>query len=92
MPEFLSGTRALDLVLACISIEIAALVGYRLDRGEPLLPADVLANLLAAAGLVGAARLMMAGAWWGFAGLSLLGALCAHVVALRLRWPRTAAP
>jgi hypothetical protein len=88
MAGFISGGRVLDLVLACISIEILVLVCYRLGKQAQLLPADVLANLCAAAGLVAAARLLIVAAWWGYVGVALTGALFAHVLALRLRWPR----
>jgi len=89
---FLAGGRVFDLVLACLVTEAAVLAVFRAVHGRPLLPADVLAQLCAAAGLVMAARSVLAGAWWGFTGLCLAAALGAHVAALWMRWPHAGRP
>ena len=86
MADFFSSGHALDLVLACVALEILTLLVYRLRRRRNLLPADVLAHLCSAAALLVAARVTVAHGWWGSAGLWLAAALAAHLVALRLRW------
>jgi len=76
----------LDAILACILAELAGLLAWRWLRGEHAVHVDVYWNMVSAAGLLGAAHLVHAGAWWGLAGMALLVALVAHLMALRLRW------
>jgi len=84
MADLLVSGRVFDGVLAVIALELFGFLGYGLIRRDAAVN-DVCANLLAAAGLLGAARLVLAGAWWGFACLLLIGALLAHLLALRAR-------
>jgi hypothetical protein len=86
LSELLTSGRFFDLVLGMIALEILILLGYRLFRNEHLVAADVYPNLIAAAGLLGAARAVMAGAWWGYVALLMSVALVGHVLALRMRW------
>jgi hypothetical protein len=88
MIELFTTGRFFDVVLGIIALEIIALLGYRLVRKEHLVAPDVYPNLLAAAGLLGAARAVMISAWWGYVGLLFTVALVGHVVALRMRWQR----
>ncbi len=86
MVELLSTGRVFDFLLAFISLELAALCGYRLLRQEHLVPVDIYFHMAAALGLLGAARAVLLGAWWGQTGLMLAAALLAHGFALGLRW------
>ena len=88
MAELLSTGRVFDLLVAFIAIELAAFCGYRLLRQEHPVPIDVYLHMAAALGLLGAARSVFAGAWWGLVGLQLAGALLSHAVALVLGWRR----
>jgi len=92
MPELLSTGRVFDFLLAFIALELTAFCTYRLFRQEHLVPVDVYFHMAAALGLLGAARAVLLGAWWGQVGLMLSGALLAHGTALGLRWRRRDAP
>jgi len=80
--------RVFDLLAAFIAIELAVFLGYRLVRQEHLVPVDVYFHMAAALGLLGAARAVFAGAWWGQTGLLLAAALLSHALALAMRWRR----
>lgn len=84
MSDFIATGRVFDLVLALVAAECALLLLFRLRRGRHLLPPDVLAHLAAALGLLAATQAALAHAWPGYTALWLLGALCAHVYALRI--------
>ncbi len=86
MAELLATGRVFDFLLVFIALELAAFGGYRLLRQEHLVPVDVYFHMAAALGLLGAARAVLLGAWWGQTGLMLVLALLAHGYALRLRW------
>jgi hypothetical protein len=86
MREWLASGRVFDFLLVFIAVELAAFCAYRLLRQQHLVPFDVYLHLGAALGLLGAARAVVAGDWWGQVGLLLAGALLAHVLALRWRW------
>lgn len=89
--DLLTPGAALDLALGVVLVELGALAVYRLVRSRHLVPPDVYANLLAAAGLLSAAHAALVSAAWGLWALSLLVALAAHGAALRLRWRPPAA-
>ena len=84
--ELLTAGTAIDLALAVVLVELCVFAGYRLLRARSLVAGDVHANLVAAAGLLGAAHAALADAWWGMWAGCLLLALAAHVIALRMRW------
>jgi hypothetical protein len=86
MNQLYSSGLIFDVVLSVIGVELLVLVAYRLLSGRQLVALDVYANLMAAAGLLGAMHAYVAGAWWGHAGLLLTVALIAHLTGLRLRW------
>ena len=88
--ELLATGRVFDFLLAFIALELAAFCGYRMLRQEHLVPVDVYFHMAAALGLLGAARAVLLGAWWGQTGLMLAAALVAHGIALSLRWRRRA--
>jgi redox-regulated HSP33 family molecular chaperone len=91
MSEFINSGRVLSLALAIVMLEISALLalGALRNHNRPRAAPDVLANLCAAAGLLGAAELLLAHAPWPYAASALGAALIAHVLALRLRWRTT---
>jgi hypothetical protein len=88
MPEFINSGRVIDVALLMVVLEMTALLAYRARRRNSLATADVLAHLCAAAGLLGAAHLLLARAIWPYPALALSAALVAHIVALRFRWRR----
>lgn len=82
---FASG-RILDLLVAGMVLEGAALVAHHRVTGRGIRPARLLPNLLAGICLVFAMRLGLAGAWWGWVSLALLGALVGHVTDVARAW------
>jgi hypothetical protein len=86
MPEFINSGRVIDLALVIVGLEVTALLSWSVWRGRALATADVVAQLCAAAGLLGATHLLLEHALWIFPALSLGAALIAHVLALWWRW------
>jgi hypothetical protein len=86
MAQFINSGRVIELALWIVLLEIAALLVWQLWRRQVLAAPDVLANLCAAAGLLGAGELLIAHAAWPLPACALSAALVAHIVALRLRW------
>jgi hypothetical protein len=78
----------LDLLLVALVLEggLLLLVARRTGRGVP--PRSLAATLAAGGLILLAWRLSLSGAWWGWAGLALAGALAAHVADLAQRWRR----
>jgi hypothetical protein len=83
LAELLASGRVFDFVLVVIALEMLGLLAYRAVRGRSLVAPEVFPNLIAAAGLLGAGRLVIAGVWWGYPCFLLSVALVAHLVALR---------
>ncbi len=83
LAQLLASGRVFDFVLAVVALELLGFLAYRAFRGRSLVALDVYPNLMAAAGLLGAARLVIAGAWWGYPCLLLSLALVSHLLALR---------
>ena len=84
----LPGSHALlDLAIAAVALEIAALWWWHRRTGRGLAPRRVLPNLLAGLCLMLALRAVLGGApvWWMAAALA--GSGLAHVADLRGRWP-----
>jgi hypothetical protein len=94
MPEFIRSGRVIDLALLIVVLELAVLLALRAAGRKTLGTPDVLANLAAAAGLLSAAHLLIAGDSWVYTAVALSLALVAHIAALRYRWrkPRIAMP
>jgi hypothetical protein len=84
-PLFLSG-RIVDLIVAFTLLEVLFLIAYRRLTGRGVAPGDVLLNILSGIGLMLALRCALTGAWWGWIGLCLFGALIAHLGDLWRRW------
>ncbi len=81
---FVSG-RVVDIALALMVLEAAALWGYRRARGQPFPLADVAWNLAAGACLLLALRAALTGAGWPWIAMFLTAALVAHIGDFRRR-------
>jgi hypothetical protein len=84
---FASG-HIVDIVLALTAAEAIGVVWYARRTGRGPAPAAFLGNLLSGICLMLALRVALVGAWWGWIGLCLVGALAAHLGDLRRRWDR----
>ena len=82
----------LDLILLGMGLEGALLTLLFRTRGQGVSPGALWPNLLSGMCLVLAMRAGLAGAWWGWVSLPLLGALAFHVADLRRLWRRASAP
>jgi hypothetical protein len=82
---FASG-RIVDIVLAFTVVEALGLAAYHRLTGRGIAMRDVAATLLSGLCLMIALRCVLSGAWWGWVGLCLSGALVAHVADLARRW------
>jgi pheromone shutdown protein TraB len=85
MRELLSTGRILDLVLAIVALEILIVIALRSGRRRSPIAPELLAHLVAAAGLLAAAHMVLAHAGWLSVGVCLVCALLGHVQALRHR-------
>jgi hypothetical protein len=83
-----AGGRIIDLIIAGVCVEAAALLLYRRRTGRGPTGAQLLPNLMAGTCLLLAVRGALAGAWWGWTALPLAGSLAFHLLDLRQRWPR----
>jgi sugar phosphate permease len=82
---FTSG-RVVDIALALMVLEAAALWAYRRARGSTFAMADVAWNLAAGAALLLALRAALTGADWPWIALPLTAALVAHIGDFRRRF------
>ena len=87
MADLFSSGRVVDVILALVVLEGAALIVLRRIRGHGPRLADLVPNLLSGAFMLLALRAALAGAWWGWIGMCLTAALLAHLADLlpRLR-------
>lgn len=85
MAELIRSGQVADLVLLCLALEAAGLAAYRWRTGRGLQITAVAALILPGVMLALALRAALTGAWWGWVGLSLAGALLAHVADLHQR-------
>ncbi len=88
MTAWFSSGRIVDVILAGMALEAIFLVLWHRHAGRGVRPGDALSNIGSGACLLIAMRLALGGAWWGFIGLSLAGALVGHIVVLRRNWGR----
>ena len=86
MIDFLSGVHAVDLILAIVAIEIAAITVYWHTRHRGIAPAQLLPNLLAGALLLIALRLSLSSYSWPWYTACLALAGIANIADLRQRW------
>ncbi len=92
MSDLIASGRVLNLILLGMALEGAALtLLFRLRRqGVP--PGALWPNLLSGMCLLLAMRAGLAGAWWGWISMPLLGALGFHVADLKRLWTSSPPP
>jgi len=78
--------RIIGWILAGMVFEGIGLTFLYAWRGRGVAPRIFLANLASGMCLLLAMRLALGGAWWGFTGAALLGALVFHVTDLARNW------
>ena len=66
MSQALADGSLVDGVIAITVLEALALLVYRALTGKGVAASQFLVNLLSGLGLMGALRLVLAGAWWGW--------------------------
>ena len=86
MGDLFAGGRVLDLILAGMALEAVGLAAYHRRTGRGVAPHAFLPNLLSGMCLLLAMRAGLAGLWWGWVSLCLLGALLLHLSDLRRLW------
>jgi hypothetical protein len=80
MSELFATGRVVDLILALMGIEVAALVALRLRSGRGIAPRALVGNILAGAFLLLALRGALLSVAWPWIACCLVGALIAHLV------------
>lgn len=83
--ELFTTGRIIDVILVLVVIEMLALSSWhrRTGRGPSL--RAMMPNLLSGASLLGAVRLALIDAWWGWLAACLLAALVLHLADLAVR-------
>ena len=82
----------LDVILLGMGLEGALLTLLFRKRGQGVPPGALWPNLLSGMCLLLAMRAGLAGAWWGWVSLPLVGALAFHVADLHRLWRPASAP
>ena len=85
MAELIRSGQVADLVLLCLALEAAGLAAWRWRTGRGLSMSAMAALVMPGVMLALALRAALMDAWWGWVGLSLAGALLAHVADLHQR-------
>ena len=85
MREFFASGRILDFVLTLVTLEIIVVLALRAAGKRQLVAPELLAHLVAAAGLLAAAHMVIARGSWVSVGGCLVLALSGHLLALRQR-------
>jgi hypothetical protein len=85
MRELFSTGRILDLVLALVTVEIIIVIALQTRRRRYPIAPELLAHLVAAAGLLAAAHMVLSHTGWVSVGVCLVCALLGHILALRHR-------
>ncbi len=86
MTALFSSGRIIDWILVGMVLEGCALAAVHGRMGRGVAPRVFLANLLSGMCVLLAMRLVLGGAWWGFASAALLAALVFHVADLAGKW------
>jgi hypothetical protein len=84
--DIFADPRTIDVILALVVLEAAAILGFRFIRGSGPEPLGFLFTLLAGAFLLLALRCALAGASTMLIAGSLMFSLLAHLADLSLRW------
>lgn len=84
--EIIASGRIADLILVFLGLEALILLAYRRMRGRGVPFAELITNAMAGICLLLALRAALAGAAPMWVGLSLGGALVAHLADLCCRW------
>jgi len=82
---FASG-RIIDWILLGMVLEGCALAALHARTGRGVAPRALVPNLLSGMCVLLAMRLVLGGAWWGYASAALLAALLFHVADLAGKW------
>ncbi len=80
--------RLIEIIIGFTLLEGAALLVYHRRSGKGVAPREFVANLLSGLCLMLALRGALAGSWWGWTVLLLLGSGLAHAGDLWRRWQR----
>lgn len=88
LQELIVSGRIVDLMLAVVVIEIAAVAAYRRATGGGVAMLPLLTNVGAGGSLMLALRLSLADADWKWIAVLLVVALLFHVADLWQRWSR----
>ena|SRR5208283_4269920 len=83
MRELLETGRILDVVLTLVALEILIVIALQVSRRRYPGSGQLLAHLVAAAGLLAAAHMVLSRSGWVSVGACLVCALLGHVQALR---------
>jgi hypothetical protein len=86
MAAFFASGQVATVILVGMVLEGCALAAWHWRTGRGVAPGDFLANLVSGMFLLLAMRLALGGAWFGWVGACLLGALAGHATELRRRW------
>jgi hypothetical protein len=86
MDDFFSSGGIVDLILAIVAIEVAALAVYFRRTGRGVAPIELVSNLLSGVCLLLALRAALLGASWVWVALPLIASFLAHLADLRRRW------
>jgi hypothetical protein len=86
MTALFSSGRIIDWILAGMVLEGCALAALHGRTGRGVPPWALMPNLLSGMCVLLAMRLVLGGAWWGFASAALLAALGFHVADLAGKW------
>ena len=86
MAEWFASGRIIDVILALVFVEAAALALFLIKTGRGIAIGQLASNLVAGGALMLALRFALVGAWWGYISAAMLVALLAHVVELAQRW------
>ncbi len=86
MSDLFASGRIIDWILAGMVLEWFALAALHSRTGHGVAPRALLANLGSGMCVLLAMRLVLGGAWWGYASASLLFALIFHAMDLSVRW------
>jgi hypothetical protein len=86
--ELFASGHIVDIVIALMVVEAAALITFHRLTGKGLNPRETITNLAAGICLFVALRLALTGAEWTWIGVALSAALLAHIADLTSRWRR----